>query len=45
MFSAMSDKSDCTELLVRSGAAVSTAISSHDVIIIYCNIISGNGRG
>jgi len=26
MFSAMSDKSDCTELLVRSGAAVSSNI-------------------
>lgn len=43
MFSAMSDKSDCTELLVRSGAAVSATVSSSRDVVWH--IVSGNGCG
>ena len=38
MFSAMSDKSDCTELLVRSGAAVSNnTIDIYSMLVIIVN--------
>ena len=36
MFSAMSDKSDCTELLVRSGAAVSNGNTIYIVTSSHC---------
>lgn len=47
MFSAMSDKSDCTELLVRSGAAVSSSDSNivHSIMGVTVQVMTVDSNG